>query len=252
MFKLKHPAVREISYKLAPGQLASDQKSSVQVITNVDAHSSSIIGIITVVTFILLTFFTYYTARKSLEIPRKMTLSEAFQYSNRHICVPLLLLFTILIIYSLIEKGFISPHSSPLKKSLAGVSFAVLTFFMLLFIVPPSKEEFRKHAFVAIFCMTFIIFSAVSLATIYADIYENTGLISDMQNIAWGICAFSGLILISFVLRFSNFASITFTSFLTAISEIIILILYTSLLGILTVMPEMYDISYNNCPGIIT
>jgi hypothetical protein len=248
MLQFKVPVVRK---RISPTGAQGALNIETDLIKNVPKNKSSEVGIVLIIVTICLLLQLYISGKPTW--PDKLTLSHTFEFAGqgyfgpkgKYMSIGLLLLFTVLLVYFLMEKGFFSKNASDIKKSLAGISFAILGAFLTLFIIVPEKSTLISHAFMAMLVLFFLIFLTLSFFLVYGEIYENEGLLKDLENIMASMVVFTLLIFVCFLVEHQFPSCKRLAPVGIAGCEVIIMVLFISALGIMTVMPEMYDLKMN-------
>lgn len=247
-FKLKYSVKKD---SITPGVMHSLNMISTGSKTDVviKEHVSEI-GIIMCIVYFLTIFYLYLSSIPYLKFPDTMTLSHSLKYSEKIGSIIFLVLFVCLLISLFtIDKGFITPNSSELKKSLVFMSFAMLICFLLMFIITPSKRnnsQMKYHALLAFIILVYIIYSSFSYVLVYKEIYESNEIINILEGISYGILAFGLCMFLLFgVILVGPSRLYGPLSFCIALCEICILLLYGSILSIITTMPKLIDLQLN-------
>ncbi len=191
------------------------------------------------------------------------TLSEAFKYGNRKITTVLCVLFTGLYIGLMIDKGFLSNVSTGTEDSFNSVktgiivlSFCLLLGFLFLFLIPPPTEnnvyQSSIHFVLAIFILLFIIISSLLITYIYNNEYKDNEIIKVLSGLTYSILAITILIVIigisaMFVGR--DFVKQVLWRILAS-GELIIMILYSVIILLFSIMPRLIDYK-KICIGVI-
>jgi len=213
--------------------------------------TNSNVGIAFVVIYIFTFLYLYLSAtfRGKLDLYH-FTLSEAFEFSERIVPTILIPIFICLMVLLYIEKGIISSNSDSTKQILVGVSFGLLTMFMLLFLVPPdfrSRHSMNLHAIVAILLLTTVIYTSYVISYLYYDIYGDQGLIDDLINCMYTMITFTLAVALSFMIIyiFNNDFVKKYMNVTIGISEIILLITFGTIIGILSFLPPLVNVEKN-------
>lgn len=191
------------------------------------------------------------------------TLSEAFKYGNRKLTTILCVLFTGLYIGLMIDKGFLSNISTgtedshnTFKTGIVVLSFCLLLGFLFLFLVPPPTEnniyQSSIHFVLAIFILLFIIISSVLITYIYNNEYKDNEIIKALSGLTYTILAITILIIAFgiFAMFIKNGVVKQILWRILASGELIIMILYSVIIILFSLMPRLIDYK-KICVGVI-
>ena len=235
-YKLKYPTTPTTPSKPIPQQslLSAISRNEVK-----SFYSNS--GLFLLIIYFFMFFYFYYSSRKHLS-KNEFTLSRALQYSEKKFSTLLLVALVCALFSTYIDKGLISNNSSIEKKSLIYILFSILGLFLLLFLIPPTNKEIKKHAVVVFFLLCFIIFSSFVYSYLYDSVFEQEHLITTINyltyilSILFGIIGFFFILLIGFDINTSVYIGIT---------EVFIILSYGIVIGVLGNLPKLVDLDLN-------
>ena len=235
-YELKLPILGKQKGQL--GQLGQLDQSSKKVFSE---PKISNIGISFIVVFYSCFLYIYLSSWFKSKKIYLMTVSNALIKTERIGSTVLFVLMAALQMGLLIEKGFVSEGSSSIKKSLVAVLFSILLGFLLLFLIPPTITSLRLHILITGIILSFMIFSSYAYIYIYTDVYNSTGNITNMENITYSLTVFTILVMVFFIIsgffkKYKKFSNVI------AILEIIIIVLYGSVVAMLSTLPKLVDL----------
>lgn len=237
-YKLKYPIKSNPNAQQSLLTSISDNS-----ITPVFSNWSIILLIIYFSTFV----YFYYSSRKHLS-KNEFTLSRALQYSEKKFSTLLLVGLVCALFSTYVDKGLISNKSSVEKRSLIYVLFGILGLFLLLFLIPPTDREIRKHAVVVFFLLCFIIFSSIVYSYLYDQIFEQEHLILSINYLTYILSILFVIIGSLFVLLIGFNIN---TSVYIGITEIFIILSYGIIIGILGQLPVLVDLQLDCSAQIV-
>lgn len=218
-------------------------------------------GISAVFFYILCFLYIYYTAHKTGKITLNLkdnygiTLSEALEHSEKIGATVLMVTFSALYIGLLSNKGFLIGNDY-LRLSIIGANFVLLLGFLLLFLIPPSRNSYKQallHFILAGIVIIFTIYSNFMISEIYRNEYQE----NEYTNTLLGLASVSSIfgILVIMIVIFSFFVKLKKRIYeilfsIIGISEIIIIILFGISLLLFSLMPEIPDLDYI-CQGYV-
>lgn len=242
-YKLKYPITSSTTPSTIPSK-PNVQQSLLLGISNKrefiePVYSSSSVFLLLI--YFLTFFYFYYSSKKHLS-KKEFTLSRALQYSEKKFSTLLLIGLVCALFSTYIDKGLITNTSSIEKKSLIYVLFTILGLFLLLFLIPPTDKEIRKHAIVVFFLLCFIIFSSFVYSYLYDSVYEEEHLIIGINYLTYFLLILFGIISLFFILLIGFGIN---TSVYIGITEVFIILSYGIIIGILGQLPVLVDLKLN-------
>lgn len=203
----------------------------------------STVGILTALAYILAFSWMYVTAYSSgnlLNGVNGFTLSEAFQFSNRIGATVLIILYSGLYIGLMVDKGFLMNNTNKLKTSVVATGFCILLGMLLLFLIPPSKKDNKRHVAVAIVVLLCTIYNSLVITGIYNDEFNSNEMIDSLTGLT-SVIGISVLLTITCAIGLLYFKKNAYLSGIIGISEIIIIISFCAVLMLFSCLPKLLD-----------
>jgi hypothetical protein len=217
-----------------------NKKNGQEIDSDLDTR---IIGIFSALMYLLIFAYIYGSAMyKGCLSTNNFTMSLAFKCCEKRIATILILANLCIFQFYLFRQNMYSRSiPSDYKRNLVvAASFVIVTAWLLLFFIWP--ESYKLHSVVALVILFFTAFIAVSTYHLYADYYEESGLVvlKGMAYTCLSIYIATLLVgLINFGLykknsKFANAGSIIFGSL-----EILIILSFCIFLVILSTLPPL-------------
>lgn len=197
----------------------------------------SLIGIITLITYVLFFMYIYFTTWMKGYMTNlfDFTLANSLEHCEKTLSTLLIMSYIGLYTSFMINKGFLSNQVNT-RTLVVLFNVSIATGFLILFITPVGDQE-RIHMFISVLMAV----TAVANTYLISDVYNTTFLPDPLTDSLSGlsIALTVLLIIIMIFVGVRVYRGITFK--LLGVLEVGMLICFGAVLGVLTFMPKMPD-----------